>query len=373
MWLGKTMTRIRYGNTNWRLRCVSLIIFGIFSLGSASAKESEEVWKELSKLSGDERKTFLLSRARAEGEVVWYSSMNVDSLKPLKDGFEKSFPELKVRIWRGSGERVLNRVFTEARTGKSKVDVIGVGSKYLPPMMSSGLVGRYSSPERNFYPDIYKDQDGYWVSDYHMIGVIAYNTNLVPRSEAPRRYEDFLHPRWRDSFAIDPNSDRTIMGWLKTWGDEKTENFLRNLMQNGPVIRRGHTLTTQLLCAGEFKAALELFAYRVLEVKQKGCPVELVFPDPTPSAPALVYVARQSPHPYAAALLIDYILSQAGQRILMGKGWYSGRNGIKPKYPPMELEKAGAKILFLGPEDAQELEEKYLHLREQFFVKRPPS
>ncbi|MGH7830496.1 MAG: ABC transporter substrate-binding protein, partial [Candidatus Binatia bacterium] len=222
---------------------------------------------------------------------------------------------------------------TEGGAGKFYVDVISAGGNYFLPIERAKLVGRYESPERAFYPEVHKERHGYWTSYSYTLAVMAYNTALVSASEAPKQYEDFLDTRWKGNVAIDADPDRAVMGLLKSWGDKKTEEFLEGLVKNNVVIRRGHTLITQLLCAGEFKAAIELLDYRVAEFKHKGCPVEMVFPNPTIGAPVLLYAARHAPHPYGASLLVDHMLSETGQRILAEKGRYTGRPGMKVKYP----------------------------------------
>jgi iron(III) transport system substrate-binding protein len=160
------------------------------------------------------------------------------------------------------------------------------------------------------------------------------------------------------------------MVWLKTWGEERTERYLEGLIKNEAVVRKGHTLLTQLLCAGEFKSAVELYAYRVAELKHKGCPIELIYPNPTPGAITPLVVAKRSPHPYAASLLVDYLLSERGQKILAGRGWFSGRRGIRPKYPDLDVEATGVQVLLLRPEDAERFGKKYQELRERFLVRR---
>jgi len=336
-----------------------------------SAKEPEEIWADFEKLSGKERAGRLLSAANAERKVVFYGNIESDNLERLRGDFQKRYPGVKLEIWRGSGERTANRVLIEARGGKFAVDVIGPSNENLPTLMEAGLVGRYRSPERAYYGDAHKDREGYWTSyDFNLV-VMAYNSRLVAASQAPKKYEDFLDPKWRGDFAMDMDPDRAVMLWLKLWGEEKTERFLRDLVNNDLVVRKGHTLITQLLCAGEYKAAVELYAYRLASVKyEKGCPVEMVFPDPTPAGVTPIVIAKQSPNPYAAALLLDYILSEAGQRVLTEAGRLSGRRGIKPKYQEMDVEGKGIRVFPLRPEDAAQLGKKYQQLRERFLMRR---
>ena len=349
-----------------------VILAVLFTMLSSSgfSKEPEEIWEELSKLNGEKRQNFLYSKAKAEGEVVWYTTKNVSEFSPLRNDFKRRFPGVKIEVWRASGERVVNRVMTEARVGRLDADVMNISNEFLPTLIKARIVGRYRSPQRMFFYDSFKDKEGYWTSHTYTLAIIAYNTSLVSSSEAPKRYEDFHNLKWKGNFAIDTDADRAMMGWLKIWGSEKTEKFLDGIIKNDVAVRRGHTLMTQLLCAGEFKAAIELYAFRVAELKHKGCPVEMVFPDPTPGAGSPLTVAKHSPHPYGAALLTDYLLSETGQKILADGGRLVGRRGIRPKYQEMDVKKRGIQLLLLRPEDAEKFGEKYLQLRERFLLIR---
>jgi len=219
-----------------------------------------------------------------------------------------------MKAWRGRGETVSNRVLTETKAGKFSADVTYSSNEFFPLLIKGNLVARYSSPERVFYSNASKDGDGLWTSVGYVMTVIAYNRILVPRAETPRNYEDFLNPKWKGNFAIDSNPDRLVMGWLKLWGGEKTERFLQALIKNEASVRAGHSLMAQLLCAGEFKTAMELYAHRIADLKEKECPAELVFPGPTIGAGGFLYLPKRAPHPYAAALLMDHLLSATGRR-----------------------------------------------------------
>lgn len=344
----------------------------ILALGApVLAKEPEEIWGELEKLSNADRRARLSSAANAERKVVLYGNIEAENLERLRRDFEEHYPGVKLEVWRGSGERTANRVLTESRGGKFAVDVIGPSNENLPTLMEAGVIGRYRSPERAYYGDGHKDRDGYWTSyDFNLV-VMAYNSKLLPAAQAPKRYEDFLDSKWRGEFAMDMDPDRALMLWLKLWGEDKTERFLRDLMKNDLVVRKGHTLITQLLCAGEYKAAVELYAYRLASMKnEKGCPVEMVFPDPTPAGVTPIAIAKRAPNPYAAALLVDYILSEAGQRVLTEVGRVSGRRGVKPKYREMDTEAKGIHVAPLGPDDAVQFGKKYQQLRERFLMRR---
>lgn len=340
------------------------------SVFSAAAKEPEELWQELNRLAPEERQKRLVAGARAEGKAVMYGNISTDHLERLRVDFEKRYG-VKIDGFRASGERVANRLLTEARGGKLDADVLAPSNEHMPVLIKAGIVGRYNSPERGAFGEIFRDKQGYWTAWDYNIAVIAYNTRLVSPAEAPKKYEDFLEPKWKGNFALDMDPDKSIMGWFKTWGEDRTKKYLQAISKNEVVVRKGHTLMAQLLCAGEFKAAIDLYAYRLADLKHtRGCPVEISYPVPTPATPSPIGVVKKAPRPHAAALLLDYILSEPAQKIFSESGRISGRRNVLPRYPDLDIRAKGVKILVLTPEDAVQYDKPYQQLREEFLLNR---
>ncbi|MBI2211411.1 MAG: ABC transporter substrate-binding protein, partial [Deltaproteobacteria bacterium] len=152
--------------------------------------------------------------------------------------------------------------------------------------------------------------------------VIGYNTNLVKPADAPKGYADLLNPRWKNDISIDTEPEQAVFIWLLEWGEAKTADYMKALMRNGTVPRRGHTLQVQLLCSGETKIAVEVYPARVAQMKhEKGCPISMVFPNPTPgSLGSHAGIAKSARHPHAAALYLDFTLSAEGASVLTKAG-----------------------------------------------------
>ncbi len=360
-----------------KLRCFWIVAFVLAVLRvtsadaiAAAARQPEEIWQELLKLPSEERQKRLIAGARAEGKAVLYGNISADHLERLRVDFDKRYG-IKLDGYRASGERVANRLLTEARAGKLDADVMAPSNEHIPALIKAGVAGRYNSPERSAYPDSHKDRLGYWTAYDYNVAVIAYNTHQVTAAEAPKKYEDFLAPKWKGNFALDMDPDKSIMGWFKTWGVERTKKYMQAISKNDVVVRKGHTLLAQLLCAGEFKAAIDLYAYRLADLKHsRGCPVEISYPDPTPATPSPVGVIKNTPRPYAAALLLDYILSEPAQKIFSEGGRISARRGVRPRYPEIDIEAKGIKVLLLTPDDAVQFDKPYQQLREEFLLNR---
>ena len=62
--------------------------------------------------------------AKAEKELVLYSSLNNEQIVTLIDAFRKKYPSIKPSFYRATSERILQRLITEAKAGRYAVDVL---------------------------------------------------------------------------------------------------------------------------------------------------------------------------------------------------------------------------------------------------------
>ena len=82
-------------------------------------------------------------------------------------------------------------------------------------------------------------------------------------------------------------------------------------------IRKGRTLVSQLVAAGEFPVQIDAHHHEAVALKKAGAPIDYLFPEPFVPVKAVSMLALSSrpPHPHAAALLIDFMLSRKGQEM----------------------------------------------------------
>ncbi|MGH7823824.1 MAG: ABC transporter substrate-binding protein [Candidatus Binatia bacterium] len=337
--------------------CWLLLIVWLFLQPAPVAGNSETLLNELNRLSPAEREKKLIEGAKKEGGVLVYSSENITLLSAYEAAFAKRYPFVKVEYWRAGGDRVGARLLTESRAGKLQGDLVGLAFDVANEIKGKGILARYVSPERKFYADVFKDAEGYFTPTNLIHAIIAYNTNLVSRREAPKDYPDLLKPSWKGKLSIDTEPSRALMGWLKGWGEEKTRKYLQGLVQNEVAATRGHSLQTQLVCAGQYSIAVELYLYTVAGMQRTGCPIGIVYPNPTTVASAQSWaIPIAAPHPYAAALFLDFILGAEGAEVVVEAGRIPARGGVKPKFEVLNQLASGAvPIQVLTSEDAQRL------------------
>ena len=268
--------------------------------------------------------------AKAEGEVVFYSSLNNEQIVTLIEAFKKKFPFIKPSFYRATSERVLQRASTEAKAGRYAVDVATAAGFQLELMKESGLTQKYVPREAAFYNDGFTDPDGHWVSVHSLLNAMAYNTQLVKPGEAPKRYEDLLAPRWKNRLGVNLQDPEWYVNLQRRWGKEKARNFLKALAAQQPGLRDGHNITAQLLAAGEFNAVSNTYAHIAARIKNQGGPVQYVFDEPVITYVHPIALMKAAPHPNAGKILIGFILSAEGQRMLRDQGRIPSRRDIDP-------------------------------------------
>ena len=269
--------------------------------------------------------------ARLEGEVVLYSSLNNEQIVTLVDAFKKKYPAIKPAFYRGTSERVLQRATTEAKAGRFAVDVLTSAGFQVQLMKEAGLTQKFVPAEASAYDDGFKDPDGHWINVHSLLNTMAYNTELVRTADAPKKYEDLLAPRWKGRIGVNLQDPEWYVNLRRRLGKEKARAFLSALAAQQPGLRDGHNITAQLLAAGEFHVVTNTYAHIVARIKGQGGPVQYVFDEPVITYVHPAALAKAAPHPNAGKLLMSFILSTDGQRMLRDQGRIPGHRDIDPK------------------------------------------
>jgi iron(III) transport system substrate-binding protein len=353
--------------------CAGLAIFFLIpaAVSMAASAAVEALYAEINKLPPAPRQARLEEGARREGAFTYYSISAAELIAAYVKGFTTRYPFIKAEFYRGSGNQLVVRTMMEHKTGRLAADVISVGTENVMALKRSGIWARYHSPEEQNYPREQYDKEGYFHADSLGLATIAYNRDLVKKEEAPKSYNDLLDPKWKGSVTIDLEPERAMLTWLSAWGEAKTREFVQRLLANGASVRRGHTLQGQLLCAGEFKIAAEIYPDGILRMRQKGCPAEIVFPNPTPALAGGNYAINiNAPHPHAAALFVDFVLSAEGAKILSGTGRIPRRKGARPMYDELaNLEERGVPLHVVTAEQTDQVSKAMEKIMKELLVR----
>ncbi len=286
-------------------------------------------------------------KAEAEGKLMFYATFNAADSKALTDAFKQLYPKIDAVYYRSTDAALMERILTENRAGQNLWDVAVMTSFYGHNMKKRGMFAPYDSPERKYFRAGYKDDQGAWTSIYTNYAAFGYNTRAVPKAGVPKSYNDLLKPAWKGNIGMDSKAYEWFGTMLKAMGEEKGLAYMRELAKQ-TQLRAGRTLLAQLVAAGEFKGALTAYSQTFEVLKPAGAPVDWVYLNPVFANIHPTGISAKAPHPNAARLFMDFVLSKRGQEVIRGMNRIPDRidtppeqarlmEGIKPVFAPTEV------------------------------------
>jgi len=270
----------------------------------------------------------LVERARREGSVVLYTSLAPTESKPLAGAFEKKYG-IKVELWRALSDKVVQRVVTEAQGKRHTVDVIETNGPEMEMLARERLLAEVRSAHVADLPAGAIPRHRLWMPDRMNYFVVGYNTQKVKRADLPATYEGFLDPKWKGLIGLEATDVEWMATLIKAWGPEKGNDYFRRLAAMKPDVRKGHVLLAELVAAGEVPVGLTMYNSNIESLKRKGAPIDFVPIQPVAARPQGIGVAKQAPHPNAAALFADFVLSPEGQRLFESMGRVPASTKVK--------------------------------------------
>jgi iron(III) transport system substrate-binding protein len=306
-----------------------VFILSLFLPLSAWA-DMEQFVAPLNQLPAAERHQKLIEGAKKEGEVMLYSSTGLEEIRAINKLFGKKYPFLNVRFLKKGGGQLFNVVQMEIRGRQYIVDVFWAGMSTLGPIyaLERKSLARYISPERAGIPDEYMDKEGYWTATRISVASFVYHTMKVPPDKVPRTYLDLLDPFWKGKLSVDSSRARFPRLLVERMGWEGAEAYFKKLAQQDLGLYRGRTARMQLILAGENVGSLDINADNVVEMKRKGAPLDYAIMDPSLLSLTSVGMPQKPPHPHAAVLLYDFIISKEGQEELAREKNVPVREGV---------------------------------------------
>ena len=284
--------------------------------GSTPVSSSGVTAADLAVYEGPDRLQRLVEGGRHEAELSIYTSAQVTDLGAVIEAYEQKYG-VKASVWRAGSEAVLNRAIQEARAGRHTVDIVDTNAPELEALSREQHLQRVKSP---YLADLIAPAirpHGEWVGSRINVFVHAYNTRLVKKEELPKTWEDLADPKWKGRLGIEQEDFDWLAGIYSEIGEERAGKVFKQIAaSNGISVRKGHTLLTQLVASGEVPLALTVYNYKAEQLRRQGAPIDWFTIGNAIARPNGLGVMRRAPHPHAAVLFYDFVLSEEGQKIL---------------------------------------------------------
>jgi iron(III) transport system substrate-binding protein len=352
----KEDTSMRYPRRTIKIAC--LVLVGAL-LAPATARAAQASWQE--------EWSRTIEAAKKEGKVVVSIPASVDLRKGLEEGFGRRFPGVKLEMFAARGGEAIRRIVDEYKAGVHYFDVHVGGTtsivmEILPENMLEPVEPYFLLPEvkdakKNWWAGhMWIDKAHKYVYGFqaYTFANVWYNSTLLNPDEV-RSYDDFLNPKWKGKIGLlDP---RTPGAGDATWSYiymVKGEEFLKKLAAQKLLLDRNQRQLAEALAQGKIALSLGLTEYSFLPFMQAGLPVK---PLPTPregtyttGGSGHLTIIKNSPHPNATKVFVNWLLSKEGQEIFtktLGQG--TRRLDVDTKWLNKELGVMAAKD-FLTPE-----------------------
>jgi iron(III) transport system substrate-binding protein len=295
------------------------------SLASAQSPEKNAA---VFRYEGSDRAQRLIAGARQEGRLVVYTSLATSESVPLAAAFEQKFG-VKVELWRSLSDQIGQRVLNEAKAHRHSVDVVETNGPVLEALARERVLARFSSPYSADIPAWGVPAHGLWVADRVDFFVVAFNTTKVRREELPASYEGFLDPKWKGRIGLEATDQEWLSGLARHWGEKRALDFFDRLVAMKPDVRKGHVLLSELVAAGEVPVSLTNYASNADSMKRRGRPIDWKPVEPVIGRPQAIGLAASAPHPNAALLFCDFVLSPEGQELFDAMGRFPANRKVK--------------------------------------------
>jgi len=284
---------------------------------------------DVASYAGPDRAEKLIAGARKEGFVSVYSSANSDDMTVLIAAFEKKYG-VKVRVWRASSENIVQRGVTEARGNRFDVDVFETGGAAMESLHREKLLQAVKSPAFDELNPAALTPHGEWTGTRFNVFVAAYNTKLIRKDDLPKSYDELADGKWKGKLGIELDDTDWFGAVIDRLGEQRGLKLFRDIVAaNGISVRKGHTLLANLIVSGEVPLAITTYAYRVTQLKNSGAPVDWFVIPPVIARFEGTGVARRAPHPDAAVLFYDFMLTEA-QALLRDRDYYPASRNVRP-------------------------------------------
>ncbi len=187
----------------------------------------------------------------------------------------------------------------------------------------------HTPPDVKKFPDAYKDPEGYYATWRASLSCMAYNTNIVKDSEAPKGYKDLLDKKWKGKLTkAHPGYSGTALtgtyALVKVLGWE----YLEQLSAQGVQQLQSTTATPKSIASGERAVMVDGNEYNVFIEMQNKSPVKPIYAvEGTPFISSPTAIFAKAPHPNAARVFQNFIYTPKIQQMLVDVG---GQRSLHP-------------------------------------------
>ncbi|MFF0816914.1 ABC transporter substrate-binding protein [Rhodococcus sp. NPDC003318] len=305
--------------TNFRRVLAGLGVAAVtFAAAACGSGDTVDVSADDLGPSGDSSWQAVIDKAKEEGSVTYYSGQATDNLQTAASAFESAYG-IKVDIVRDNDANLQTKLAAEEATGNQVADVVASAAK---PWVAERLAQNYYVPVTGpafSAPEFDADKflrDGTIFTSSAAVLTYGWNTDRVP--DGLSGYEDLLAPELAGGkIGVILPISAAIVDFYDYLNETVAPDYVAKLAAQKPRTYTGAQAIAQALTSGEIAAAA--YTLPLTTEKEKGAPVDFGLASPVFGAPFLTGVTAKAPHPNAAQLFSNFLVTKAGQTAIANR------------------------------------------------------
>jgi iron(III) transport system substrate-binding protein len=288
----------------------------------------------------------------ASGKLTLYTSQPDKIAAETVAAFNKSAPGVQVETFRSGTTEVMNKLQAELVAGDPRADVLLIADAMTMEQLKADnrLLAFPGADVAALPAAAYDAEFTYFGSKLITTGIIYNNSAKEPAS-----WKDLLAPEAKGQVILpSPLYSGAAAIHMAALSDDKLlgAGYYAALAGNGAIAARGNG-AVQTAVAGGQKMYGIIVEFMALNAKEKGSPVDFVFPKEGVSAVTEpVAILKTTKNPEAAKAFVSFILSKEGQELAAKQGFLPARKDVAPPagFPavnelniiPVDLKRAAA-------------------------------
>ncbi len=342
------------------LRYAALLLLAVRPAFSTAAEpdKSPVAANAMALYQGADRHERLVAAAQKEGELSVYHVY--PSLTIVMAAFSKKYG-IKIKSWRAGSEAVLQRVVSEARGSRYDVDIVHNNAPENEALHREKLEQAVWSPYLSDLIPQASPAHKEWVGITIDVFTAAYNTRQIKKEDLPKTYHDLLDPKWKNRMVIEANDYGWFGSLIEAMGEQQGRKLFTDIVAtNGMTFRKGHSLMGALVASGDTPLALSAYSWNAEQMKKKGAPIENHILQPLIAQFSTIAMLKKAPHPNAALLFYDYMLSE-GQQQLASLDYVVTSRKFESPFSKVPMK-------FIDPDRALDMQDKWTKTFEDVLV-----
>jgi iron(III) transport system substrate-binding protein len=310
----------------WLGRAVPALVALALTIGSAGAQS----WPEV------------VEAAKKEGKVTFYNNLQPNGIEPLLQKFREAYPGIQTEHVRLGSNPLIERFQTEFSAGRHIADVlITFPDERIDEGFKQGWAEQWTPPELpNFAPELNNQNMAFTLQQARE--AIIWNRTSVKPADAPKEWTDLFDPKWKGKVGMNPPwRSVAIQQIVALWEDKGIPDSAEKLKANEVRFFEGSGGIIQAVIRGDVRVA-ELTDLPLNPLLDDGAPVGFIYPKSgTTLSSNIALVAKRAPHPNAAKVFLNWLMTKDGQELLQK---YAGLPVTRKGAPPLSKLPATAQL-----------------------------